>query len=126
MSPRPPFVLVVDDLEDNRELYASYFTLEGFSVDHARDGREALAKIEKAKPDLVLMDLEMPGMDGLEATRRLKADPHTRGIVVIVLTGRLSPDDLRDAWAAGADDICPKPFLPEEMVGRIRRVLGIA
>jgi two-component system, cell cycle response regulator DivK len=121
-----PSVLVVDDLEDNRQIYAAYFEHFGFRVDEASDGEEALAKIAAARPDLIIMDLSMPRMDGWEATRRIKSNPATEGIVVLVLTGFASEEDLRRAREAGADEVCTKPCLPADLLEHARRLLEAA
>src|SRR4051812_10784055 len=80
-----PLVLVVDDLEDNRDIYGTYFEYAGFRVARAEDGEQALAKVTVEKPDLIVMDLCMPQMDGWEATRMLKSNPRTKGIVIVVV-----------------------------------------
>lgn len=118
-----PRILVVDDLEDNRELYAAYLEIAGFEVEKAIDGRDALAHVAASAPDLVVMDLAMPRLDGWEATRLLKADPATRAIPVLVLTAYDSGEDLRRARDAGADDVGTKPMLPRELLGRVRALL---
>jgi CheY-like chemotaxis protein len=115
-----PSILVVDDIEDNRDLYAAYFEYAGFRVDQANDGEEALAKIARRKFDVVLMDLAMPRLDGWEATRLIKSNPRTKDIVVIVVTGHLTPDDLTRARAAGADEIRAKPCMPDDMLRLVR------
>ena len=82
-----PLILVVDDYEDAREMYAEYLRFCGFRVAEARNGNEALEQAFTLMPDLILMDLSLPGMDGWEATRQLKADERTRNIPVVALTG---------------------------------------
>ena len=119
----PPRVLVVDDAEDTRILYASYLSYAGLSVDEARDGEEALALIARCRPDVVVMDLAMPGMDGWESTRRLKSNPETKAISVIVVTSNAMPDQLAKARAAGADEVLTKPCLPEALFASVRDVL---
>ena len=119
----PPFVLVVDDVEDNRELYGVYFTFAGFRVAQAADGEEALARVAKEKPDLVIMDLSMPRMDGWEATRLIKSNPRTKSVIVIVVTGHATPHDLDRAKAAGADEVLTKPCVPEALLARARALL---
>lgn len=110
-----PFVLVVDDAEDNRDLYATYFRWSGFRVDVAEDGEQALSKINRRAPDVVLMDLAMPKLDGWEATRLIKSNPRFRDMFVIVITGLALPDELARARAAGADRILSKPFLARDL-----------
>jgi two-component system, cell cycle response regulator DivK len=115
-------ILIVDDLEDNRELYATYFKLEGFEVDLAGDGREALRRVDVTKPDVIVMDLSMPILDGWEATRLLKTNPRTRAVPIVVLTAIHDEDQLARARAAGADVICKKPCLPKELGARVGEV----
>lgn len=117
-------VLVVDDVEDNRELYASYFTYAGFRVDQAADGEEALSKIARDQPDLVIMDLSMPRMDGWEATRLIKSNPRTKAIIVVVVSGFATRTDLDRARAAGADDVCTKPCSPKDLLARVEKLLA--
>jgi CheY-like chemotaxis protein len=112
-------VLIVDDLLDNRELYASYLELSGVDVEQARDGAEALAAVDTKTPDVIVMDLAMPRVDGWEATRRIKSNPRTKHVYVIILTARSEQDDLDRARLAGADEICMKPCLPSELLRRI-------
>jgi CheY-like chemotaxis protein len=80
-------ILVVDDYQDAREMYAEYLQYSGFRVAEAKNGNEAVAQARSLKPDLILMDLSLPGMDGWEATRVLKADEETRHIPIVALTG---------------------------------------
>jgi CheY-like chemotaxis protein len=88
MANRPqPLVLIVDDFEDNREMYAEYLSYSGYRVEQASDGEQAVELAQRIRPDVVVMDLSLPVMDGWEATRRLKSDPRTRNIPVIALTG---------------------------------------
>lgn len=121
---RRRFVLVVDDVEDNRELYATFFEYAGYRVDQAADGEEALSKIARDQPDVVLMDLSMPTLDGWEATRLIKSNPRTNAIIVLVVTGFAMRNDLDRARAAGADDVCTKPCLPKDLVARVESLLA--
>lgn len=117
-------ILIVDDLADNRELYATYFQLEGFDVDLAGDGEEALRRVDAMMPDIIVMDLSMPVLDGWEATRRLKTNPRTASIPVVVLTAIHEELELARARAAGANVICRKPCLPSELGARVGEALG--
>lgn len=119
----PVHVLVVDDVEDNRNIYATYLTHQGFHVEQAVDGEDALAKIAAAKPDVIVMDLTMPVLDGWEATRRIKADAATNDIVVIALTGHVYGESLRRAEEAGADAVLTKPCTPEALFELIAELL---
>ena len=117
-------VLVVDDFEDAREMYAEYFAFSGFRIAQARDGAEALAKAFELIPHVILMDLSLPGMDGWEATRRLKADPRTKHIPVIAVTGHALTGFSESALKAGCDSFVTKPCLPETLVAEVRRLLA--
>jgi two-component system cell cycle response regulator DivK len=118
-----PLVLVVDDYRDAREMYAQYLVFSGFRVIEAADGAEAIAQALKTKPDIILMDLSLPGMDGWEATRRLKADRRTSAIPVVALTGHALPGYSASARQAGCDGFITKPCLPEAVVTELRRLL---
>jgi two-component system cell cycle response regulator DivK len=127
MSPDPvarPLVLVVDDFVDAREMYAEYFVFAGFEVAEAENGEDAVRKALELAPQVILMDLSMPGMDGWEATRRLKADPRTSDIPVIALTGHALTGFSESARLAGCDAFVTKPCLPDALVEEVRRVLG--
>jgi CheY-like chemotaxis protein len=115
---------VVDDFADNREMYALYLRHTGYQVEEAADGHEALQKAFSARPDLIVMDLSLPSLDGWEATRRLKADPRTRDVPVIALTGHALDGQSEDATAAGCDAFVTKPCEPKRLEVEIRRVLG--
>jgi CheY-like chemotaxis protein len=120
---REPLVLLVDDFEDNRAMYAQFLTFSGFRVAEAANGKEALAKAAELMPDIVVMDLSLPVMDGWEATRRLKSDERTRGIPVLALTGHALGRHSEGARDAGCDGFVTKPCLPEDLVTEIRRML---
>lgn len=116
-------MLVVDDIEDNRELYGSYFEAMGYRVVHAVDGVEALEVVARDAPDVVLMDLAMPRLDGWEATTRIKSNPRTKHVVVVVITGFATRDELARARAAGADEVCVKPCTPKDVLARVEALL---
>jgi len=118
-------VLVVDDFTDNREMYAQYLAFRGFRVAEAADGHEALQKAMELLPDLVVMDLSLPGLDGWEATRRLKCDSRTKAIPVVALTGHALDGHSQTAKEAGCDSFLIKPCQPQELETEIRRVLGL-
>src|SRR3954466_12736055 len=118
-----PLILVVDDFQDNREMYAEYLQFSGFRVAEAATGHEALEKAFALRPDLIIMDLSLPVMDGWEATRRLKADERTRKIPVVALTGHALAGHSRGAKEAGCDSFLAKPCLPDQLVAEIRRML---
>src|SRR3984893_7274429 len=118
-----PRVLVVDDYPDAREMYAEYLEFSGFDVIQAVNGMEALQRAIDAAPDIILMDLSLPVMDGWEATRRLKEDARTNRIPVVALTGHALAGISEGAIKAGCDAFVTKPCLPEDLVKEIRRVL---
>lgn len=119
-----PLILLVDDYVDNRALYARYLVYAGYRVDEATNGQEALEKASQIHPDLIVMDLSLPVMDGWEATRRLKANPQTKRIPVLALTGHALGDHERQANAAGCDGYVTKPCLPEDLAARINIMLA--
>jgi CheY-like chemotaxis protein len=118
-----PLVLVVDDFQDNREMYAEYLEFSGFRVLIATNGQEALDRAFADRPDLIVMDLSLPVLDGWEATRRLKADPRTRGVPVIALTGHALAGHSQGAKEAGCDGFLAKPCLPQALAEKVRQVL---
>ena len=120
-----PLILVVDYYADAREMYAEYLRFCGFRVAEARNGNEALEQTFALKPDLILMDLSLPGMDGWEATRQLKADERTRHIPVVALTGHALAGALEGAKKAGCDSFVTKPCLPDDLVVEVRRMLSL-
>ena len=125
MAPRAePLVLVVDDYQDAREMYAQFLKTSGFQVEEARTGVEAVEKAHAVKPDCILMDLSLPGIDGWEATRQLKADPSTSHIPVVIITGHASELASRNAAAAGCAAFVLKPALPDAVVGEVRKALS--
>jgi CheY-like chemotaxis protein len=121
-----PLILVVDDYQDAREMYAEYLQFSGFRVAEARNGNEALEQAFALMPDLILMDLSLPGMDGWEATRQLKADERTRNIPVVALTGHALAGASEGAKKAGCDSFVTKPCLPDDLVVEVRRMLNAA
>ena len=116
-------VLIVDDYPDAREMYAEYLQFSGFDVVEAANGMEALQRAVDTEPDIILMDLSLPVMDGWEATRRLKADKRTANIPVVALTGHALAGISEGARKAGCDAFVTKPCLPEDLVKEIRKVL---
>jgi two-component system, cell cycle response regulator DivK len=118
-----PRVLLVDDYPDAREMYSEYLQFSGFDVVEAANGVEALQQAVDAAPDIILMDLSLPVMDGWEATRRLKADSRTASIPVVALTGHALAGISEGARQAGCDAFVTKPCLPEDLVKEIRAVL---
>ena len=124
MNDKPPLILVVDDYQDAREMYAEYLQFSGFRVAEAKNGNEAVEQAFALKPDLILMDLSLPGIDGWEATRRLKADEATKRIPIVALTGHALAGASEGAKRAGCDSFVTKPCLPDDLVVEVRRMLN--
>ena len=122
-KPERPCVLLVDDYPDAREMYSEYLQYSGFDVIEAGNGIEALQQAIEREPDIILMDLSLPVMDGWEATRRLKANALTAAIPVVALTGHALAGISEGARRAGCDAFVTKPCLPEDLVKEIRKVL---
>jgi two-component system cell cycle response regulator DivK len=118
-----PRVLLVDDYPDAREMYTEYLEFSGYEVIGAGNGVEALERAVDAAPDIILMDLSLPVMDGWEATRRLKADQRTASIPVVALTGHALAGISEGAKKAGCDAFVTKPCLPEDLVREIKKIL---
>lgn len=118
-----PTVLLVDDYPDAREMYSEYLQFSGYDVVEAANGMEALQRAVDTTPDIILMDLSLPIMDGWEATRRLKADERTAEIPVVALTGHALAGISEGARQAGCDAFVTKPCLPEDLVREIQKVL---
>lgn len=112
-------ILIVDDFKDDRELYSRFLSLKGFQVTVASDGEEGLAKALQQRPDLIILDLWLPGIGGWEAIRRLKASEKTKHIPIVVLTARI----FVSAKAVGSDGCLIKPCLPDEMLAEVTRLL---
>jgi putative two-component system response regulator len=118
-------ILVVDDLEANARLLERLLTREGHRVLFARDGEEALARVRDDSPDLVLMDVIMPTLDGFETCRRLKSDPDTRLVPVVLVTALQSSEDRVRGLEVGADDFLSRPVVTAELTARVRSLLRI-
>jgi CheY-like chemotaxis protein len=124
-SPRgpAPLVLLVDDYADNRDIYAQFLLHAGLRVAEAENGHQALESAFATRPDVIVMDLALPGLDGWEATRRLKGDPRTKAIPVIALSGHALAGHSQGAFEAGCDQFLTKPCLPERLLEEIRAIL---
>jgi two-component system, cell cycle response regulator DivK len=120
-----PLVLVVDDYEDNRLMYSEYLSFAGFRVAEAVDGEDAVRKAALLIPDLVVMDLSLPGLDGWAATRAIKADARTSDVPVIALTGFAFASHAQRARDAGCDDFITKPCLPMDLVDTLEKHLRL-
>lgn len=119
-----PLVLVVEDYQDAREMYAAYLQFSGYRVAEATNGIEAIEQANALLPDIILMDLALPKMDGWEATRRLKMDEKTRHIPIVALTGHALAGHAEGARQAGCDSFVTKPCLPDALVAEIKRMLA--
>lgn len=116
-------VLLVDDYDDAREMYAEYLEFSGFEVATASNGQEAVEAAQSSPPDVILMDLSLPVVDGWEATRLLKQDSRTRDIPVVALTGHAMAQHSERAKEVGCDGFVTKPCLPKDLTERIREML---
>lgn len=119
-----PLILVVDDTHDSRELFVEYLRIAGFRAEQASSGQEAIEKAATLHPSAIVMDLEMPDMDGWEATRRLKADERTKGIPVVALSAHVMEGARTKATEAGCAGFLPKPCYPTQVSEELKRVLG--
>ena len=120
-----PLILLVEDFADAREMYREYLEYSGFRVATACDGREAIDKARALGPDLILMDLSLPAIDGWEATRILKADKATAHISIIALSAHALAAEGQRARDAGCDGFIAKPCLPPELVTEIVKYLAV-
>lgn len=117
-------ILLVEDNDMNRDAITRLLQRRGFTLFTAPDGEEGVRVCREVQPDLVLMDLGLPGVDGFEATRRIKADPATRRIPVVALTARALTSDQEAAFAAGCDDYDTKPVDLARLVEKIQRLVA--
>src|SRR5262249_39743814 len=116
-------ILVVEDHEENRRILRILLTSAGFELIEAETGEEGVRRAETEHPDLILMDIQLPGLDGYEATRRIKANPALRPIPLIVVTSyALSGDDVK-AFEAGCDAYLTKPYAPRQLLAKTREYL---
>jgi DNA-binding response OmpR family regulator len=116
-------IVMIEDEPDILEVVAYRLEREGFEVSTSRDGEEGLARIRREHPDLVILDLMLPGVDGTEICRLVKRDPQTRDIPIIMVTAKSEESDVVLGLGLGADDYVPKPFSPRELVARVQAVL---
>ena len=123
MEYKPPRVLLVEDSEDNRFMMKRLLEMSGYEVLEAVNGEQAVNTAQTMSPDLILMDLSLPTMDGWEATRRLKASAATARIPVIALSAHAMAGDREKALAAGCDDYDTKPIDLQRLLGKIRALL---
>ena len=116
-------ILIVDDTETPRKYHETLLTAAGYKVDLAKNGEEALEKIPTFKPDLILLDIDMPVMDGLTCCRSIKTTEKLAGIKVVMVTSRTEYAKIREAFKAGADDYITKPVDQKELLGKITELL---
>jgi DNA-binding response OmpR family regulator len=119
-----PVILAADDDEDILQLIVFRLERSGYTVLQAHDGEEALALALEQRPDLAVLDVLMPKIDGFELTRRLRAEPATSRMPIIILTARVQDADVQEGFDAGADDYLRKPFSPQELRARVQAILG--
>jgi DNA-binding response OmpR family regulator len=117
-------VLVADDDEDILVLIRTVLERAGYEVSAVRDGAEAIAAAQQRRPDLAVLDVAMPELDGLEVLRRLRADASTSDVPVLLLSARVQEDDVARGFATGADAYVQKPFSPRELSDRVSELLG--
>jgi DNA-binding response OmpR family regulator len=122
-SAPPPVIVVADDEEDILELVALGLERVGYVVHRAADGEQALALIREHTPDLAILDVAMPKLDGFELTRRLRNDPETNETKIVLLTARVQEADMDAGLAAGAHDYITKPFSPQDLQERVAALL---
>jgi two-component system cell cycle response regulator DivK len=116
-------ILIVEDQVDNRQIVRDLLTANDYEMTEAENGEEALAAAAKERPGLILMDIQLPVMDGYEATRRIKADPSLSSIPIIAVTSYALSGDEEKARAAGCNDFVPKPYSPRQLLAKIRKFL---
>ena len=119
-------VLLIEDNEMDRDMLSRRLIRRGFQVVFAMDGQQGVDLARSERPDIILMDMSLPVIDGWEATRRVKADDSTRGVPVIGLTAHVMPGDREKAIEAGCDDYDTKPVEFDRLIGKMERLLGTA
>jgi two-component system cell cycle response regulator DivK len=116
-------ILLVEDQADNRKIIRDMLRGTDYEITEAENGEEALAAIAKQRPDLILMDIQLPVMDGYTATRKIKANPALRSIPIIAVTSYALSGEDKKARAAGCDDYVPKPYSPRQLLAKIRQYM---
>jgi two-component system, cell cycle response regulator DivK len=116
-------ILLVEDQEDGRRIVRDLLASSDYALIEAKTGEEGLALTERERPDLILMDIQLPGMDGYEVSRRIKANPALSHIPIIAVTSYALSGDEQKAYAAGCDDYVAKPFSPRALMAKIREYL---
>jgi two-component system, cell cycle response regulator DivK len=118
-------ILVVEDTEDNRQILRDLLGMAGYDMVEAHDGAQGVAMAAEHRPDLILMDIQMPVLDGYEATRRIKADPALASIPIVAVTSYALSGDEAKARAAGCNDYIAKPYSPRQMLAKVREIIGL-
>lgn len=118
-----PLILIVDDFEDAREIYATYLTFMGMRVICAADGTQAVRDAREHRPDLILMDVRMPGVTGIDALREIRADPSFAQVPIVALTAQALEAERQEALRAGFDMVITKPCLPDELFQTVTALL---
>jgi two-component system, cell cycle response regulator DivK len=116
-------ILVVEDQEDNRQILRDLLGAAGYEMLEAENGQQAVDMVSQKAPDLILMDIQLPVMDGYEATRQIKANPEWKRIPIIVVTSYALSGDEEKARLAGCDDYVTKPYSPRHLLGKVREYL---
>ncbi len=117
-------ILVIEDQEDNRQIIRDLMSANGYELIEAVTGEQGLEMVARERPDLILMDIQLPGIDGYEVTRRIKADPKFRSIPVIAVTSYALSGDDKKAFAAGCDGYVTKPYSPRLLLAKINEYLA--
>jgi two-component system cell cycle response regulator DivK len=118
-------IMVVEDQEDNRQILRDLLGNNGYELIEAWDGEAALTTLASQRPDLILMDIQLPGIDGYEVTRRIKADPGLRAIPIIAVTSYALSGDAEKAFEAGCDAYVTKPYSPRQLLAKVREYLAL-
>jgi two-component system cell cycle response regulator DivK len=117
-------ILIVEDTEDNRQIMRDLLSSAGYALIEAKTGAEGVSMAKEHKPDLILMDIQLPIMDGYEATRRIKKEPELHAIPIIAVTSYALAGDEAKTRAAGCDAYIAKPFSPRQLLLKVRELLG--
>jgi two-component system cell cycle response regulator DivK len=117
-------ILVVEDQEDNRQILRDLLGNAGYELTEAENGEEAIAAVAKRRPDLILMDIQLPVMDGYEATRRIRTNPDLKSVPIIAVTSYALTGDEDKALAAGCNGYVSKPYSPRDLLAKVRSYLA--
>lgn len=117
-------ILIVEDSSEGRDVYATALQAEGYAVVEAADGAEGIRLATGRRPDLVLMNVSMPYVSGVDAVEILKSHPVTERVPILIITGHESPRVREMAWEAGCDDYLPKPLAPADLIEAVRKCIG--